>query len=298
VLAALWGSGFLWIKVGLDGLSPPQLVLGQLVTGATVLMVALALRRQPLPQTAGPWGHLTVMALIGSVGPYLLFSWGEQDVASGLAGVLNATTPLATFMLAIATGSERASLARTSGIAVGLAGVVVLAAPWRDAGADGSVAGILACLLAAACYAAGYVYARRFLTGRGLPPLVLSAGQLLLGALLLTLAAPLAASDPPRLTPPVVASVLALGVFSTAAAAVLNFRLIQDEGATAASTANYLTPIVAVALGVLILDEPVTWNLVVGATLVLVGVAATERRLGGFARRRRTPDLEHPAQRG
>jgi drug/metabolite transporter (DMT)-like permease len=222
---------------------------------------------------------------------------GEQHVASGLAGVLNATTPLVTFMLVVATGFERSSIVRAGGIAVGFAGVVVVAAPWRDAAAERAVGGIGACVLAAACYAVGYVYARRFLTGRGLPPLVLSAGQLLLGALLLGLAAPVVASGPPRLTTGVIASVLALGVFSTGAAAVLNYRSIQDEGATAASTANYLTPVVAVALGVLILGEPVTWNLVVGATLILAGVAASEGRLGEVGRRWSTPQLEQPVQR-
>jgi drug/metabolite transporter (DMT)-like permease len=298
VLAGLWGSGFLWIKVALGGLSPTQVVLGQLVAGAAVLVVAVAVRRQPLPRTAGPWAHLAVMALVGSIGPYLLFGWGEQHVASSLAGVLNATTPLLTFMLAIGMGSERASMTRVSGMAVGFAGVVVLAEPWRDAAASkGSLGGIAACLLAAACYATGYIYARRFLTGRGLQPLVLSAGQLILGALLLALAAPVTAGRPPQLTLGVVASVLALGVFSTGAATVLNYRLIQDEGAIAASTVNYLTPIVAVALGVLILGEPLTWNLIVGATLVLAGVAASEGRLRGFLRRWRTAELEHPAKR-
>jgi drug/metabolite transporter (DMT)-like permease len=111
-------------------------------------------------------------------------------------------------------------------------------------------------------------------------------------------AAPATAGDPPRLTLGILASVLLLGVFSTGAAAVLSYRLIQDEGAAAASTANYLAPIVAVALGVLVLDEPITWNLVVGAALVLAGVATSEGRLGRAARRRRAPQFEHPSQRG
>ncbi len=219
------------------------------------------------------------MALVGSIAPYLLFSWGEQHVASSLAGVLNATTPLLTLLLVMATRSERASMARVSGISLGFIGVVVLAAPWQSSAAGGSIAGMGACLLAATCYAAGYVYARHFLAGRGLPPLVLAAGQLTIGAFVLGLAAPVVARSAATFTPNVVASVLVLGVLSTGAAYVLNYRLIQDEGATAASMANYLTPIVAVALGALILGEPVTWNLFVGATLVLLGVTVAEGRL-------------------
>ncbi|HEV8649539.1 MAG TPA: DMT family transporter [Actinomycetes bacterium] len=92
--AALWGSGFLWIKVALRGLSPAQIVLGQLVTGAAVLVAVVVLRRLRLPRSPELWGHLAVMAIVGSIAPYFLFSWGEQHIASSLAGVLNATTPL------------------------------------------------------------------------------------------------------------------------------------------------------------------------------------------------------------
>jgi drug/metabolite transporter (DMT)-like permease len=127
-------------------------------------------------------------------------------------------------------------------------------------------------------YAAGDVYARRFLAGRSLPPLVLAAGQLTIGAVMLGLAAPVIARQEATLTPSVVASVLVLGVLSTGAAYVLNYRLIQDEGATAASMANYLTPIVAVVLGAVILGESVAWNLFVGGTLVLLGVTVAEGR--------------------
>jgi drug/metabolite transporter (DMT)-like permease len=169
---------------------------------------------------------------------------------------------------------------RLAGLAVGFAGVLVLAAPWRTAVPGGSVFGMGACLLGAACYAASYVYARRFLTGRGVPALVLSTGQLAAGAALLVLAAPVVANDPITVTPAVLASVLAVGVFGTGVAYVLNYQLITDEGAVAASTVTYLIPVVAVVLGAVILNEPLTWNLLVGAAIVLVGVAVAEGRLG------------------
>lgn len=108
---------------------------------------------------------------------------------------------------------------------------------------------------------------------------MLAAGQLAIGALVLGLAAPTVARQAAALTPSVVASVLVLGVLSTGVAYVLNYRLIQDEGATAASVANYLVPIVAVALGAAVLGEPITWNLFAGAMLVLLGVAVAEGRL-------------------
>jgi drug/metabolite transporter (DMT)-like permease len=123
------------------------------------------------------------------------------------------------------------------------------------------------------------VYARRFLTARGLSALILSAGQLSTGALMLGLVAPIVAWQPVTLTPDVVGSLLMLGLLSTGVAYVLNYRLITDEGATAASIVNYLIPVVAVLLGAAVLGEPITWNLFLGATIVLVGVALSEGRL-------------------
>jgi drug/metabolite transporter (DMT)-like permease len=139
-----------------------------------------------------------------------------------------------------------------------------------------SLAGVLAALGAAACYAGSYVYARRLLTNRGTEPLVLSAAQLTVGALMVGAALPWIGSQSITLSSTVVLSVVALGVLSTGIAYVLNYRLIQDEGPTAASMTNYLAPVVAVLLGVAFVDEPLSWNLVVGTAVVLVGVWIAE----------------------
>src|SRR6266536_1967209 len=278
-LALLWGSGFLLIKIALEGISPTQIVLGRLGAAAVVMLPVLAVGGQRLPRHLTPWAHLAAMAIITNIAPYFLFAWGEQRITSSLAGVLNATTPMFTLLLAVSTRTERPSLFRLLGLALGFAGVVVLAAPWQDAGLGGSFLGIGAALLPSACYAAGYVYARRFLTGRALPALVLSTGQVLAGSLLLGAAAPVVAVESITLTPSVLASVLTLGVLGTGIAYVLNYRLIEDEGATAASTVTYLLPIVAVALGVVVLGEAATWNLLAGTAIILFGVALSEGRL-------------------
>jgi drug/metabolite transporter (DMT)-like permease len=199
--------------------------------------------------------------------------------------VLSATTPLFTLGLAAATRTERLTLPRMLGLALGLAGVVVLSAPWRHPGASSSLPGVGAALLASACYAASYVYARRFLTGRGLPPVVLAAGQVVAGAVLLAALAPVVATGPIALSPRVLASVAAMGVLGTAIAYVLNYRLVEDEGATAASTVNYLQPVVAVVLGAAVLSESPTWNLAAGTLVILTGVALSE---GSAAPRART----------
>jgi drug/metabolite transporter (DMT)-like permease len=278
-LALLWGSGFLLIKVALEGMSPIQIVLGRLVTAAAVMLAVIAVQHQRLPGRLTPWLHLAAMAVITNIAPYFLFAWGEQRITSSLAGVLNATTPLFTLLLAVSTRTERLTLLRLLGLGLGFAGVVVLAAPWHDAGLGGSLPGVGAALLASACYAAGYVYARRFLTGRALPALVLSTGQVLAGSVLLGAAAPVVATGPIMPTLSVLASVLALGVLGTGVAYVLNYRLIEDEGATAASTVTYLLPVVAVALGVVVLGEAATWNLLAGTAIILCGVALSEGHL-------------------
>jgi drug/metabolite transporter (DMT)-like permease len=277
LLAVLWGSGFLFVKLALRGLSPVQIVLGQLTLGAVVLLLTLAVRRQPLPHLGRQWAYLAGMAVLANIAPYLLFSWSEQRISSGLAGVLSATTPLCTLVLARAFGVGRLTVARVLGLVLGLAGVVLLAAPWHDGPRAGSAAGVLAALGAAACYAGSYVYARRLLTNRGTEPLVLSAVQLTAGALLLGVVTPWIGRQPVTLSGTVVLGVVALGVLSTGIAYVLNYRLIQDEGLTAASMTNYLTPVVAVLLGVMFVDERLSWNLAVGTAVVLLGVWIAER---------------------
>jgi drug/metabolite transporter (DMT)-like permease len=273
----LWGSGFLFVKLALRGLSPIQIVLGQLGFGALMLLLTLAVRRRPLPHVPREWAYLAGMAVLANIAPYLLFSWSEQRISSGLAGVLSGTTPLLTLLLARAVGVGRLTLPRMLGLMLGLCGVVLLAAPWHDGSRAVSLAGVLAALGAATCYAGSYVYARRLLTNRGTEPLVLSAAQLTAGALLLGAVTPWIGRQPVMLTGTVAFSVVALGVLSTGVAYVLNYRLIQDEGPTAASMTNYLAPVVAVALGVVFVDERLSWNLVVGTALVLLGVWIAER---------------------
>ena len=272
----LWGSGFLFVKLALRGLSPAQVVLGQLAFGALVLLLILAVRRQPLPHAAREWTYLAGMAVLANIAPYLLFSWSEQRISSGLAGALSGTTPLLTLLLARAFGVGRLTPPRVLGLALGLAGVVLLAAPWHDGSRAVSLAGVLAALGAAACYAGSYVYARLLLTNRGMEPLVLAAAQLTLGTVLLSAAVPWIGRQPMTLSSTVVLSVVALGVLSTGVAYVLNYRLIQDEGPTAASMTNYLTPVVAVLLGIAVVGERLTWNLIIGTAMILVGLWIAE----------------------
>jgi drug/metabolite transporter (DMT)-like permease len=279
LLALLWGSNFLLIAYALEGFVPLQIMAGRLLLGAVLLVILLLARGQRLPAGAGVWGHLLFAAVVGNVVPYYLFAWAEQTVPSGLAGVLNATTPLFTLAIAVGTRQEaRVTIDRVVGLVVGFAGVVVILAPWQ-AGALGSLAGQLGVLLASACYGVVFVYQRRFLTGRGTPPLVLAAGQMIAASVVVTLAAPVIVGAPVVWAARPLVGLVLLGTFGTAVAYAINFRLIQDEGATNTSTVLYLLPVVSVALGAAFLAEQVTINVVIGTLVVFVGIALTQQRL-------------------
>jgi drug/metabolite transporter (DMT)-like permease len=280
LLASLWGASFLFIKLALEGLSPIQVVLGRLLAAVAVLLVIAVLSRQPLPRDPVVWGHLVVMGVVANIVPFFLFAWGEERITSGLAGILNGTTPLFTLGFAVAAlDEERLSAPRALGLLGGFVGVVLVVGPWDQNPLTSSIPGQLACLLAAACYGLAFVYTRRFLSTRGYPPLALATGQLSCAALTLIALSPVVARTPVSLTGTVVASTLALGAFGTGLAYLLYYRLITDEGATTTSTVTYLIPIVAVILGAVTLGEPVGWNLFAGAVVVIGGVAVAEGRL-------------------
>jgi drug/metabolite transporter (DMT)-like permease len=264
-------------STSLNGFTPVQLTFLRLFLGALVLVPIVLIRQLPRPAGRAMWGYLAVSALIANAIPYTLFAVAEQTVPSSLAGVINATTPLWTLLLAVATRSDnRMTRRRAAGVALGFIGVVVVFEPW-DGVAGGALGGILACIGAAASYGLAYIYQARYLTNRGLPALSLTAAQLVLAAGFLALALPF--SKPMAPPPPLaLAAVLILGVIGTGVALIINFKLIATEGATAASVVTYLVPVVALLLGVLVLNEPATLVLPFGGALILAGVALTRAR--------------------
>ena len=279
-LALIWGSSFLLMKFALVGMSPAQLVLGRLIAGSVVLLIVVQLTGQKLPARGSVWGHLAFMSVVANIAPFFLFAWGEERVTSGMAGILNGTTPLFTLAVAIvALSDERFTPQRIAGLLLGFVGVVVVVGPWNGNGAN-TVSGQIACLGAAACYGVGIVYARRFITPRKVAPLALSAAQLSIATALLTFSAPLTMGGRLNLTPLALGSVLALGAIGTGFAYLLFYGLITEIGATSASLVTYLIPVVAVFLGVLVQDDPLTWNLFAGAAIVVAAAAMAEGRIG------------------
>ena len=205
-----------------------------------------------------------------------LFAIGEQHVSSSVAGVLDATTPLWTLVIAFATGHERRiSALELVGFIDGLAGTLLIFSPW-ESGSQIASAGGLACLGAAASYGVSYVYMDRFLANRGIPPLVLSAGQIIAAAALLAIVLPFARLQPLHLPWDAIATLVVLGCLGTGIAYILDYGLITDEGTTA-SIVTYLLPIVAVILGAAILNDHIAAQIIGGMRIVLMSVAITRR---------------------
>ncbi|WP_326561702.1 DMT family transporter [Micromonospora sp. NBC_01796] len=287
-VAVIWGASFLFIKIGVRELHPLYVTLGRAGAGALTLLVALAVLRDRLPRDPVLWLHLTVVATVGVALPFTLFGYGEQRVSSILAGIWNATTPLVVLPMAVLVfRTERMTARRGIGLVLGFVGVLVVLGAWQGLG-GAQFTGQLFCFAAAVCYGLSIPYQKRFIAGRPESGLALSAGQLLVATVLLAIIAPLVAGAPPAptgLSPEVIGSVLALGALGTGLAFVINLRTIRLAGASTASTTTYLIPIFAVLIGVLALDEHLAWYQPVGAVIVLLGVAVSQRLI--FRGRRR-----------
>ena len=278
LLALIWGSAFLWIKLADRGFSPVEVTLARLALGAAVLFAIVLARREKIPRPGRLWAHIAVAALFANAVPYLLFAVAEQTVDSSTAGIINATTPLWTVVLALAVRHQKSVTSwQAAGLIVGFAGAVLIFTPWHTTGGLFSAGG-LECLAASVSYAVSYIYMDRFLARRGIGPVVLSACQLAAAAVMLAIALAVTGAPTPHVTAESVAAIAVLGIIGTGFAYVLNYQIITSEGATVASTVTYLLPVVAIVLGIVVLGESITAIVVAGIALVLLGVALTRRR--------------------
>ena len=253
--------------------------MARLALGAAVLFVIVRIRREGIPRSGRLWAQIAVAALFANAVPYLLFAVAEQTVDSSTAGIINATTPLWTVVLALAVRHQKSVTGwQAAGLVAGFAGAVLIFTPWHTAGGLLSAGG-LECLAASVSYAVSYIYMDRYLARRGIGPVVLSACQLAAAAVMLAIALGISGVQTPHVTAENVAAIAVLGIIGTGFAYVLNYQIITSEGATVASTVTYLLPVVAIVLGVLVLGETITMTTLAGIALVLAGVALTRRRV-------------------
>lgn len=276
VLSVLWGGSFFFVGVAVPVLPPLTIVLARVGLAALVLAVVLPLIGVPMPKGWRVWAALAVMGFFNNVVPFTLFVVAQGQISSGLASILNATTPLWGVVVAhLATRDERLSWPKALGVLAGFAGVAVM---MGGAWGSGTVLAQAACLGAALSYALAGVWGRRF---RGMPPLSAAFGQVSCAALML-LPVVLVVDQPWRLPMPgwpVLAALVGLAVLSTALAYQLYFGLIARAGAVNAFLVTFLIPVSAIALGVLVLGEALLARQVAGMALIALGLAVIDGRL-------------------
>jgi drug/metabolite transporter (DMT)-like permease len=284
LLGFLWGSSYLFIKIGVDaGLQPFTLVTLRLVVGFGLLAVVVAAARERLPRSGRTYAHLLVMAAFSVAIPFSLITWAEQSVDSTLAAVLNGSVPL--FVIVIAAGflrDEPISANRILGLAVGFVGVAILVGFDPAQLAAGDMSAKLALVGSSVSYAVGAVYARRMVHGlRPMIPALFQVGfaLVMVGLLALLFERPLAV--PMRAD--ALFAVVWLGLLGSGAAYLVFFRLLGRWGATRTSLVAYLLPVYGIVLGALVLSEPVDLRLIVGTVLVIVGIALVNARWGSRA---------------
>jgi drug/metabolite transporter (DMT)-like permease len=276
VLSAIWGSSFLFIKLGVDELEPAVVVLGRTVVGALVLLPLLR-GRGGLGMLRGHVGVLVALGALNNAVPFWLLGFANTRIDSGLSAVIQAAAPVFTVVLAAwIDRTQRVQGARLVGVGVGFLGVVLLVGVQEG----GELVGALAVIGTAACYAVSVLIAGR--TVRRLPPLQVSIGQLAAGAVLI---APLGLAQAPAEPPSAgtIAAVVALGALGSGVAYLLYFALIASAGAARAILVTYLVPAFALVYGAVFLDEDVTATALAGLALILGGTALAT----GTARTRR-----------
>ena len=279
LLGGMWGSSYLFIKIGVQTVPPFTLIALRLGIGLALLIAVVAIAREPLPRHMRTYGHLIVMAVVNIVLPFLLITWAVQYVESALASILNATVPLFVIVIAaLALHDEPITVNRLAGLGLGFAGVVVLTARGLTGG-GGDVLAEIALVGSAVSYAVGGVYSRRFV--KGLRPMIPAVFQVGIAFVICTVLALVLEQPIGRVQPSTdaILSIVWLGILGSGFAYLAFFRLLATWGATRTSLVAYLLPVVGIALGA-IAGEQVTVVMIAGTLLVIAGVALVNSRYG------------------
>ncbi|HTU13220.1 MAG TPA: EamA family transporter [Allosphingosinicella sp.] len=281
LLSVLWGGSFFFIEIALTTVRPLTLVLIRVTLAAAMLWAFLWWRGQRLPLPPGAALAYLVLALLNNAIPFVLFAWAQAEIASGLASILNATTPIWGVLVAhLFTADEKATPNKVAGVLLGFAGVAMLIGMDFLGEIGRGVWAQLACLAATLCYALAGIWGRRF-RRMGIEPTAVATGQLSAAALVML---PLVLLfEPPWLAAAPSAgawlALAALALFCTSLAYILYFRLIGAAGATNALLVTFLIPVTAILLGALFLGERLEPRSFAGMALIAAGLAAIDGRL-------------------
>jgi drug/metabolite transporter (DMT)-like permease len=280
-LSVLWGGSFFFVGVAVTGLPPFTIVALRVGIAAVILNLFIVATGMRMPLDRQVWLAFLGMGFINNLIPFSLIVWGQTHIASGLASILNATTPL--FSVVVAhwlTADEKMSPGRIAGIVLGIVGVVIIIGPGALRGLGTNVLAQLAILGASLSYSFGAVFGRRF-RAMGIKPHVTATGQVSASTLML-LPLALLVDRPWTLAAPgmeVWAAVLGLAVLSTSVAYIIYFRILASSGATNILLVTFLIPVSAVLLGVTVLNEQLQPQHIAGMLLIGLGLAAIDGRL-------------------
>ncbi|HEY8564325.1 MAG TPA: EamA family transporter [Beijerinckiaceae bacterium] len=273
LLASVWGASYTFIKLGVETIPPVTLIAARTLIAGLILAGIMRVRGVRWPRDRATWRSFLIQACLNSVVPFTLIAWAELTVEAGTAAILNATTPIFTFLITWGlTRHEPATGRKLLGVTAGLVGTCLVIGPQALQGLGREFTSQLAIVAATICYAFAAIYGRRFST---IDPTVPAAGSLLAGAALLI---PISLIlDRPWTLAPSQSSVLALiglATVSTALAFTIYFRLIRTLGSVATTAQGYLRVPVGVAIGVMALGEALAPTVWIGLAFTLVGVVA------------------------
>jgi drug/metabolite transporter (DMT)-like permease len=286
LLSLFWGGSFFFVKVALRELQPFTIVWLRVSLAAVILFTVARARGLRLPASFGTWAPFFLLAALNTALPFSLIVWGQKYIASGVASILNATTPIFTVLLAhVLTTDERLRPAKAAGVMIGFAGAFCMLAPELMQHFDWHGLGQLAVLGAAVSYSLAGIYGKRF---KASPPIVTAALMLTCAGIMMT---PLALGlDAPwrlRPSPATVGAVLGIATVSTAAAYLLYFRILAAAGATNVMLVTLLIPVSALLLGVGVLGETIQTSDYLGMGLIFAGLALIDGRVIVWLKRKK-----------
>ena len=277
-LGVVWGCSFIFIKLGLEFLTPFGVAFVRCALGAITLLIVVKIKKIKLPSDKSTWRKLWILAMLLNVIPGILFAYAEVYVTSVLAGIINATTPLATLIvMLIAFREERLKVEQIIGIIIGAIGVMVVLGIWQGVG-ENQLTGVIALLIAVTCYGISFPYTVRNIIPLGLKPEAAATTQLVMAAITLLPFYLFDGISQDNYRPATLFAMLALGILGSGVAYIWNFSIIAAAGSSIASSVTYLTPVVAIIVGWVFLGEALSWFEPVGALLVIIGAATSQGR--------------------
>ena len=283
-LGFVWGCSFIFIELGLVFLSPFGVTFVRCALDAITLLIFAKARKVELPKGKSIWKKLWVVAMLLNVVPGVLFAFAQQYITSALAGIINATTPLMTliFMLLIFR-EEKIKREQVYGLLIGALGVMTVVGVWKELGGN-QLIGVIALLIAVSCYGASYPYSTRNVIPLGLKPEALATGQLLMATMTLLPFFIFDGFSSNNYATKSIIAMLCLGIFGSGFAYIWNFSVTAAAGSAIGSTVTYITPVVAVIVGWLYLNEEIAWHEPVGALVVITGALLSQGRLNRWVK--------------